>query len=191
MDRVFSVDDIADQFWSQPPPPISLPIRLSDDDSSISGSGGGHGLSKMMNRSSSEWAFQRFLQEASASVSASASHNSQSTTPPPPPSPPVSSSGTAPHDVLEIKQATRNHSNDSRTDQNKNNSFNSNQSVKDGKIGTPSFGVGGGGPPPNIPIDSQEYQAFLKSRLDLACAAVALTRVISEFRNFIFLAFYV
>ncbi|XP_058223887.1 light-inducible protein CPRF2 [Rhododendron vialii] len=31
-------------------------------------------------------------------------------------------------------------------------------------------------PPNNIPVDSDEYQAFLKTRLDLACAAVALTR---------------
>lgn len=31
--------------------------------------------------------------------------------------------------------------------------------------------------PPNVPVDSEDYQAYLKSRLDLACAAVALTRV--------------
>ncbi|CAM8938206.1 unnamed protein product [Rhodiola kirilowii] len=30
--------------------------------------------------------------------------------------------------------------------------------------------------PPNVRIDSDVYQAFLKSRLDLACAAVAMTR---------------
>ncbi|GAA0145685.1 basic leucine zipper transcription factor [Lithospermum erythrorhizon] len=42
MDRVFSVDDISDHFWS-PPPPLSA-----------------------ANRNSSEWCFQRFLLEASA-----------------------------------------------------------------------------------------------------------------------------
>ncbi|CAI9786127.1 unnamed protein product [Fraxinus pennsylvanica] len=37
--------------------------------------------------------------------------------------------------------------------------------------------AGSGVPPPtNIPADSEEYQVFLKSRLELACAAVALTR---------------
>ena len=30
---------------------------------------------------------------------------------------------------------------------------------------------------PNVPVDSEEYQAFLKTKLDLACAAVALSRV--------------
>ncbi|KAG9138286.1 hypothetical protein Leryth_001498 [Lithospermum erythrorhizon] len=45
MDRVFSVDDISDHFWS-PPPPFSAANNL--------------------NRNSSEWCFQRFLLEASA-----------------------------------------------------------------------------------------------------------------------------
>lgn len=115
MDRVFSVDDISDQFWS---PPQVAPAE--EESSSIS-------ASKMMNRCASEWAFQRFLQEAVAPES----------------SPPSSSK---PTDVVEIKSFT-----------------------------TASFAAG---PSPNVPIDSDEYQAFLKSRLNLACAAVCnLTRV--------------
>ncbi|KAK7277828.1 hypothetical protein RJT34_22845 [Clitoria ternatea] len=94
MDRVFSVDEISDHFWSPPIP----------QDSSN------------MTRSASEWAFQRFIQEASAS--------------PPPPDDAV---------FLQI-----NH------------------------------------PPPKndtvLPLDSEEYQALLKNKLNLACAAVAMTR---------------
>ncbi|KAK3021009.1 hypothetical protein RJ639_046039 [Escallonia herrerae] len=63
MDRVFSVDDIADHFWSPPP------IRLSQPPASASASAAeGSASTSAMNRSSSEWAFQRFLQEASASA---------------------------------------------------------------------------------------------------------------------------
>lgn len=29
----------------------------------------------------------------------------------------------------------------------------------------------------NVPVDSEEYQAFLKNKLNLACAAVAMSRV--------------
>lgn len=112
MDRVFSVDEISDHFW---PPPI--PVSSAQD-------------SSKMTRSASEWAFQRFIQEATASAS----------------SPPSSSS-----DVFFVEI----------DDQPK--------------------------PPPNnaallpnasapLPLDSQDYQAFLKSKLNLACAAVAMTR---------------
>lgn len=108
MDSVFSVDDIADQLWSSPPP-----MRLSHDLDSSS--------SKMMNRSSSEWAFQRFLQEA------------------------------APADTTSSQQI-KNH-----------------KLIADQSNSTASFGS-------QPPIDSDEYQAFLKRRLDLACAAFALNR---------------
>ncbi|XP_055820176.1 light-inducible protein CPRF2-like [Solanum dulcamara] len=125
MDTVFSVDDIADQLWSSPPQ-----MRLSHDlDSSTISS------SKMMNRSSSEWAFQRFLQEAAAADTTSSSSSQQ------------------------IKDQKLNHN--LIADQSKPMS------------NTASFGSE---PPPNITIDSDEYQAFLKRRLDLACAAFALNR---------------
>ncbi|KAK2965996.1 hypothetical protein RJ640_012351 [Escallonia rubra] len=68
MDRVFSVDDIADHFWSPPP------IRLSQPTAAASGSAS----TSAMNRSSSEWAFQRFLQEASASAPDSSPPSSSS-----------------------------------------------------------------------------------------------------------------
>ncbi|KAK4339510.1 hypothetical protein RND71_040972 [Anisodus tanguticus] len=135
MDRVFSVDDddISDHFWSTPPPPtesgLDSPTAAANTYSKM-----------MMNRSSSEWAFQRFLQEAASSTMAAAS----------------SSSSSHQNDVVEIKDETL---------LNSSTALNSKQ--------TTSFSSA---PPQNIPVDSEEYQAFLKSRLDLACAAVALSR---------------
>ncbi|CAI9102648.1 OLC1v1000950C2 [Oldenlandia corymbosa var. corymbosa] len=171
MDRVFSVDDIADQFWSPPPPPI----RLTDDDNESASSTSSSSL-KMMNRSSSEWAFQRFLQEASAS-----NHSSS------PPAPPASSANnlvTVKKDVVEIKDQT---SRDAKSVENDNSKGGGDSNNLERQVGTKSFGGGGGGggggvppPQPNIPVDSEEYQAFLKSQLDLACAAFALTRVRPE-----------
>lgn len=91
MERVFSVDEIAEQLWP--------------DESSKS----------MMNRSASEWAFQRFLQEAQAASSSS---------------------------TVEIKP---------------------NINAKPNTNG-----------PHHHP--SEDYQAILKTKLNLACAAVALSR---------------
>ncbi|KAL3631733.1 hypothetical protein CASFOL_024717 [Castilleja foliolosa] len=134
MDRVFSVDEIADQFWS----PYAPPIRNHEDADvePASSCAAAASSSKMlgMNRSASEWAFQRFLQEAA--------------------SPDRNSTTLQSDDVVEIKS--------------NNHRYNETQQ--------PEMVAAGGPPPPNIPIDSDEYQAFLKSRLDLACAAVALTR---------------
>ncbi|KAG8391029.1 hypothetical protein BUALT_Bualt01G0145500 [Buddleja alternifolia] len=118
MDKVFSVDDeIADQFWSPHPQ-----IRLGEEEAAEQPSSSAAAASRM-NRSSSEWAFQRFLQEAAAA------------------------------DLVEIKANHHHHYNGVTVHQ-------------------PDMAAA----PPNIPTDSDEYQAFLKSRLQLACAAVALTR---------------
>lgn len=119
MDRVFSVDDISDHFWPPPPIPVS-----------------GANTSSQMSRSASEWAFQRFIQEASASA----------------PSPPSSSS---PADVVFVE-------------------------IDDQPKPTPPPPSHGGvlpSDPGPVALDSEEYQAFLKSKLNLACAAVAMTRV--------------
>ncbi|KAH1037436.1 hypothetical protein GLYMA_20G224500v4 [Glycine max] len=117
MDRVFSVDDISDHFW-QPPIPVSAAQTSSQ-----------------MSRSASEWAFQRFLQEASASA----------------PSPPSSSSAA---DVVFVE-------------------------IEDQPKPAPPPPTNGAvlpNAPGPVPLDSDEYQAFLKSKLNLACAAVAMTR---------------
>ncbi|XP_012832990.1 PREDICTED: uncharacterized protein LOC105953857 [Erythranthe guttata] len=44
-------------------------------------------------------------------------------------------------------------------------------------VGIPAIAAATVGPLPNIPVDSEEYQAFLKSRLKLAYTAVTLSRV--------------
>ncbi|CAN1761450.1 Light-inducible protein CPRF2 [Linum perenne] len=127
MDRVsFSVDGMPDQFWSppSPPPPNHHPAPPPTVD----------GSSKM-NRSASEWAFQRFLQEASSAAASDHSLHSERS------------------DVILIKDHLENSSSSS--------SVNANGTAR---------------PPSEIPVDSEEYHAFLKSKLNLACAAVALSR---------------
>lgn len=151
MDRVFSVGEISDQFWS--PPSQTPPASAQPDDYS------------KMNRSASEWAFQRFLQEASVvAVSASASASASASD-----SSPQSSSAPAgdKSDVIEIKDKD----NDSFSGANDKTTASS--SFSNGRC-TPSFNEAAApGAPPNIPVDSEEYQAFLKSKLQLACAAAA------------------
>ncbi|KAL7083864.1 hypothetical protein ACP275_14G188100 [Erythranthe tilingii] len=134
MDRVFSVDEISGQFWSSHAPPPPPPSFLLHDDADVDK----HSSSKTMgmNRSSSEWAFQRFLQEAAAS----SDH--------------INTATVQRDDVVQI-EANSNRENDNPPRQ---------------------IAAAVAGPPPNIPVDSEEYQAFLKSRLELACAAVALSR---------------
>ncbi|XP_027107384.1 light-inducible protein CPRF2 isoform X2 [Coffea arabica] len=168
MDRVFSVDDIADQFWSPPP----MQIRLGGDEEesgSVSSSANNNNTAssaKMINRSSSEWAFQRFLQEASAT--------NHSPSPPQPQPQPASSNPRPQSDVVEIKDNISNRDSNAATSDNKNKILNNSSDNQEVKVAsTTSFG---GPVPPNIPVDSEEYQAFLKSKLDLACAAVALSR---------------
>ncbi|XP_058105450.1 light-inducible protein CPRF2-like [Magnolia sinica] len=121
MDRVFSAEEISDHFWP------SHASSASD------------GQKTAMNRSSSEWAFQKFLQEASVSENASA----------PPAGPDASSSSSS---------SLRN---------------------KDAAVASEFVEIKAPQPSdscPDVPIDSDEYQAMLKRRLDLACAAVALSR---------------
>ncbi|CAO2833010.1 unnamed protein product [Amaranthus hypochondriacus] len=118
MDRVFSVGDISDQFWSPPP----QPPPLNDD--------------PIMNRSPSEWAFQRFLQEASPLSDTS------------------SSKSLAENDVVELKDSHHQTNNDITSKME--------SIVHQGSS--------------SVAIDSDKYQAILKSKLNLACAAVAMTR---------------
>ncbi|KAH9608895.1 hypothetical protein KSS87_022279 [Heliosperma pusillum] len=106
MDRVFSIGDISDQFWSPPPPPLSSPH---------------HGGELTMNRSASEWAFQRFLLEASDTVK------------------PIPENDV----VVEIED---NHHHKLKED-------------KDDVVVAETTSL-------NPPVDSEDYQDFLKSSLD-------------------------
>ncbi|KAL0425362.1 UNVERIFIED_CONTAM: Light-inducible protein CP [Sesamum radiatum] len=150
MDRMFQVDEIPDQLWS-PHSPIRLSLEEEEADYPSSSAITTSAASKMMrmNRSSSEWAFQRFLQET-------AEPDRTTTTLQLP-----SSSMHLPQkdELVEIKG---NH-------QYSLVGANSNQQQRE------EAAEAAAGPPPDIPIDSKEYQTYLKSRLQLACAAVALT----------------
>lgn len=119
MNRVFSVEDITDQFW----PPATLPAE-----------------NPTMNRSASEWALERFLQETTSSLSDTSSSRSA-----------------AENDVVEINNGSNSNSNNNCSAQS--------------RPTTTSFSPGS-----SVPMDADEYQAFLKSKLNLACAAVAMTR---------------
>ncbi|PIA45136.1 hypothetical protein AQUCO_01700582v1 [Aquilegia coerulea] len=153
MERVYSVEEISNPFWQSPPPSLGL-----ED--------------PKMNRSSSEWAFQRFLQQELPSPSPS-----PVVQPPPPPS-----SSTI------VTTSSSSSSNSQSSDLSKINStkpiFIDKEVVE---IKNPSLSVPVSVPsqpppsdvPSNVSVDSEEYQAILKRRLDLACAAVALTRATS------------
>lgn len=118
-------DNITEHFWSPPPP---------------------EDLSKM-NRSESEWAFERFLQEASAvTLDDNTSSNSSADK----------------TDVVQIKDHG-----------NSNNNATSKCSFSNGTCATAASSFAA---PAIIPVESDDYHAFLKSKLNLACAAVALTR---------------
>ncbi|KAJ6413806.1 hypothetical protein OIU84_006582 [Salix udensis] len=116
-----------------------------------------HQLSKM-NRSESEWAFQRFLQEASAATF-------DDTTP--------SNSSADKTDVVHIND--NGYSNNNATSKSCDNNYKGNaMSLCNGACATAassSFGA-----PADIPVESEDYHAILKSKLNMACAAVALSR---------------
>ncbi|KAG6588319.1 Light-inducible protein CPRF2, partial [Cucurbita argyrosperma subsp. sororia] len=144
MDRVFSVDGIADQFLSSPP--RAVPTEPEE--------------SSKLNRSASEWSFRRFLQEASVSDS--------STTPPPPPASP------SPDDQSENKESGENANQILQKQSNRNEICSSSSATSRTEKSKAAESVKIG--PPCVPPDSGDYQAFLKSKLNLACAAVALCR---------------
>lgn len=102
MERVFSVEEISgNHLW---------PALAKETNNGTT----------VMNRSASEWAFHRFIQESSAA---------------------------ADDDDCAGEAAA-------------------------------ACGVSVSGPPsPSVPVDSEEYREFLKSKLNLACAAVAMKRV--------------
>ncbi|GMY20881.1 light-inducible protein CPRF2-like isoform X2 [Fagus crenata] len=167
MDRVFSVDEISDQFWSPETPSTPHPPPPQPPQPTTTGSGTGQQQdesSKIMNRSESEWAFQRFLQLEVVSESET-----------------TSSSSAQQNGVVVLDTTTTNNNNNNNNNNNTNTngntasttSFTSKMKSNNETSTTASFNAA---PSPNISIDSEEYQAFLKSKLNLACAAVALSR---------------
>ncbi|XWS36362.1 hypothetical protein CRYUN_Cryun20dG0078700 [Craigia yunnanensis] len=130
MNIVFSVDDFADSFWA------------ASASEAVAG----------MNRSQSEWAMERFLEEFSGAGGAiPGSRDGENVIGPslaePQPSFSKAKEGDGDGDVVEIKKP---------------NDQNHNPPLSD--------------PTPTVPIDSDEYRAILKNKLDQACAAVAFSR---------------
>ncbi|CAK7340967.1 unnamed protein product [Dovyalis caffra] len=115
-----------------------------------------------MNRSESEWAFQRFLQEASA---ATFDDNTSSNSP------------ADQTDVVQIEDHCNSNNNaaSESCNNNNNNNFKGNaMSFTNGSCATVASSFPA---PANIPVESEDYHALLKSKLNLACAAVALSRL--------------
>ncbi|KAK4766703.1 hypothetical protein SAY87_008345 [Trapa incisa] len=138
MDRVFSADEMSDQFWSP---------RLPKT--------GGE-----MNRSESEWNFQRFLQaHASPKAKGEASD------------PPTAGGRGVDNDAFEIKDSRRGCDGESGVIRSGTNNAVDSACNNDNNISSSRI-VGA----TDIPVNSEEYQAYLKSKLDLACAAVAMSR---------------
>ncbi|XP_039141095.1 bZIP transcription factor RISBZ2 isoform X2 [Dioscorea cayenensis subsp. rotundata] len=148
MERVFSVEEIADPFWAPSP----------------AATGGGRGAPRgVMNRSSSEWFFEKFLEEASVPEKQASSLivpalgdsmvGNRGDANAPAPSVVSSSSNGAKNDdeVVEIK-------------------------IIDGDF---DRGDASGTQRPEemeAGMDPGEYAAFLKQKLDMYCAAVAMSR---------------
>ncbi|XP_031396243.1 light-inducible protein CPRF2 [Punica granatum] len=149
MDRVFSVDEMSDQFWS-PPPGLAKP-----------------GGPSTMNRSESEWAFQRFLQEQASPKAKPAASNCNSNS---------SSAGGEENDVVEIKVPRLDRNEGSSQNRTNANNVHVNGNTNNNNVNRTAHPPVFNAVPENISVDSEEYQAFLKSKLNLACAAVALSR---------------
>lgn len=143
MNSVFSSDEISDSFWSP-----------------------------AMNRSSSEWAFERYLEELSDPVT--------ETNPRPPFANSLTASAVSSTSVGSQSSTTKQPDGDDDVVEIKKPDFQDQHHY-------PNHQIHFSHPPPldhspSVPVDSDQYRAFLKTKLDLACAAVALARVyISRF----------
>ncbi|RWW07520.1 hypothetical protein GW17_00029096, partial [Ensete ventricosum] len=127
MERVFSVEEIPDPFWPGTDPPAE------------NGGGG-------MNRSASEWYFEKFLEVAEEKVAAAASGL---------PIPNADSGGGVREDGGRAGA----------------------RETTSAKVeGNPAATVRPSDPPP-AGVDPVAYAAMLKQRLDMYCAAVAMSRV--------------
>ncbi|KAJ0966436.1 hypothetical protein J5N97_027574 [Dioscorea zingiberensis] len=138
MERVFSVDEISEPFWAPSPAPSAAEVAA--------GAGAGRGP---MNRSPSEWFFEKFLEEAavrdsslisSMKTAGNPSPNSDSNPNASVASSVVSSKGGGGGDVAEVKRQPQQAA----------------DLVED--------------------VDPGEYAALLKQKLDMYCAAVAMSR---------------
>lgn len=118
-----------------------------------------------MNRSASEWAFEQFLEEV---VSA--------------PAPPAATLANA--DQLTVSSVASAHSSTSKSKREEADEEVVEIKKPDCHQQPQHLNCPLPPPPSTASIDSDQYRELLKSKLDLACAAVALTRVITTLSLF-------
>ncbi|XP_010515998.1 PREDICTED: basic leucine zipper 25-like [Camelina sativa] len=150
MHIVFSVDDLTESFWPVPPPapsPGSAPAPAPS-----------HNMADGMTRSQSEWAFHRLLNELSGSDSSATTNATERSLPPVQSLSRVEETVDETEDVVEIQKPQSHHRLHSDDQGNRNRAPSSD----------PLDSSAGGG------VDPNQYHAILKSKLELACAAVAL-----------------
>lgn len=146
MHIVFSVDDLTESFW-----PVSAP---APSPGSAPAPAPSQNMAEGMTRSQSEWAFHRLLNELSGSDS-SATNNAIERSPPPVQSlSRLEEAVDETEDVVEI-QKPQNHRRLPADDQGNRNRAPSSD------------------PLDSAGVDPNQYHAILKSKLELACAAVA------------------
>lgn len=154
MERVFSVDEIADSFWAASPPGHGLPPPAATDG----------GLSGALNRSPSEWFFEKFLEAAVPSTTSPA---------PPNPDPNPNSNPNVNPSLSPATVVASNCCGGGRTDGGRG------EDDEEIQIEVPAAVAVLQGPPSDPPaaVNPEEHAVLLKQRLDACCAAVAMSRV--------------
>ncbi|XP_073108081.1 light-inducible protein CPRF2 isoform X2 [Elaeis guineensis] len=161
MERVFSVDEIADSFWAASPPGHGLPPPVATD-------GGPRGA---MSRSPSEWYFEKFLE-----VAEEATVPSTTSPAPPNPNPNPNSNPNLNPSPPPASVVASNFYGGGRKDEGRGDDDEVIQ-IKAPAI-VPATVALHRGPPsdPPMDVDPEEYAVLLKKRLDMYCAAVAMSR---------------
>ena len=152
MDRVFSVEDISDPFWG--PSPATSAVAA----------GGGGGERRMMSRSSSEWMFEKFLEQEAAVPKSPNLNPNPSPNLNPNNNPCASSAGSS--NFSSSQREGRVGGDDEVVE------------IKKPQIPAAAAGSLPSSSDPTVDVDPREYAAMLKQKLDMYCHAVAIARVI-------------
>ncbi|KAG1347690.1 light-inducible protein CPRF2 [Cocos nucifera] len=165
MERVFSVDEMADSFWAASPPSHGLPPPASTD-------GGPRGA---MNRSPSEWYFEKFLE-----VAEEAAVPSTTSPAPPNPNPNPNSNPNLNPSPSPASVVASNFYGGGRKDEGRGDDDDVIQIKAPTVVAAAPVHQGPSSDPP-MDVDPEEYAMLLKQRLDMYCAAVAMSR--DQIRN--------
>lgn len=150
MHIVFSVDDLTESFW-----PVPAPAPSPGSSSTPAPT---QNVADGMTRSQSEWAFHRLLNELSGSDSSPTTNAIERSPPPVQSLSRLEETVDETEDVVEI-QKPQNHRRLPADDQGKNRT----RPPSSDPLDSSAAGV----------VDPNQYHAILKSKLELACAAVA------------------